>query len=166
MKKLLTTLSVALLSTNMYATKFQHKLSIPNLQPRTQAKITTNVENFSGTWVGQCNNESGRISITQDDKLFSIEFNDENGETEKYDFPVGKVVSNTEASPSSDKVTVRYASIELNSVSLVSFDFMRSTNQTDSLLDTDTLFLSMTIEGNTLTISDTESAEPCVLIKQ
>jgi len=167
MKKFVISLSAALLCSSVYAVKFHHNKSLQNVSPKIEAKLVMTAEDFSGTWSGQCNNESGKLTITQDDKLFSIEFNDEeSGEAEKYDFPIGKVVSNNEASPSDSTVTVRYASIEFNSVSLVSYDFMRSTHQNGGLLATDTLFLSMTKEGNTLKIFDTESSEPCVLTKQ
>lgn len=144
-----------------------------NISPESVAKIATNVENLSGTWIGQCYNEPLRLTITQDDKVFFIEFNDdENGETEKLDFSIGKVVNNNEASSSDNKITVRYASLnhydhlDFTSVSLVSYDFINSTTQSSGILATETMFLDLTKEGHTLKLHDIESSESCVLTKQ
>lgn len=171
MNKFVIALSSTLLCTSLYAAKFHHKNSKPIAIPENDSQLISNIVDFSGTWLGQCDNEPVSLKIIQNENQFKTIFNYEDGDIEEDDFPLNKVIYNNVTSPKNNKLTLNYSFLVGNYVSLSVYGIeLTATNPSSyegyNNILTYEMNIMMTKEGNTLKIHDYENPEPCILTKQ
>lgn len=124
MKKLIISISAIVLAANSFAFTLHHK---QKMTPPHNLNINdgTEVEDFSGTWTGRCDDNDVKIIITQDDKLITFVFPGESDdETESDTFELDNLVSHSSSSSTSFRETsMSHAKIHYNLLSVTKITY-------------------------------------------
>ncbi|EHL32049.1 hypothetical protein [Legionella drancourtii] len=162
MKKLAILISSMVLAANTFAFTLQHKHKNDRLHMAKATQINES-EDFSGIWIGNCDDEDVELTITQNDKKITLAYPEDESST----FELNNLVSHNNSTPSFSESSMQHAAIFGNRLNLI-FQGITTGYDSGSYNTLGSVYMNVWItkDGDTLTIEDMyDESESCVLKK-
>lgn len=162
MKKLAILIASMVLAANTFAFTLQHK-HLNELSQSAQATPVNSSEDFSGIWVGNCDDEDVELTITQNKKQITLAYPGDG----VFTFALNSLVSQHTNTPSFGESNQQHATIFGNRLNLI-FQGIMTGYDAGNYNMVGSAYMNVWIikDGDTITIEDTYTeSESCVLKK-
>lgn len=164
MKNITVLIFSMVLASNTFAYTLKHKHE-NNLSYISKAKHGDIAEDFSGTWVGDCDKEEFKLSISQDDKQITLVYSEKDFPDFEDTFELNKLITHVNSTSLTNESSAQFASIRGNILQLISHEIFAYFDVVGGGSGGyQTMSAKMIKDGDTLTI-DNFPEESCVLHK-